>query len=91
MAKKKAEPAPPAEKPTIHLRQHEFAGSKPRIRVWNDEMERYGQFEIVAYDEITAFKALSDKMCLLSFVQHFCDTKEDCDCRPLHRFEPIEV
>lgn len=64
----------------IHWRYHEFGTStKPRIRVWTDQMIGYGSFRVVEWEDfVTTIRTLHH----LGFKStlHTCDGLEECDC-----------
>jgi hypothetical protein len=67
----------------IHLRTHEWGPSKPRVRIWTDEQQGYGQFNIATYDvAMSLVNAINTIGLPITVIQHRC-TGDDCTCEPL--------
>lgn len=66
----------------LHLREHEMA-NKPRMRIWTDKMEGYGQFEIVEFNDADTLVKLINKIRLCPVVLHHCEGYDDCKCKPI--------
>lgn len=64
----------------VHARSHEVGPTKPRMRIWTDEMAKYGQFNVVDFDDFASFVLLIHKLNIGEVQIHRCDGQSDCNC-----------
>lgn len=72
----------------IHARMHE-TGPNGRVRLWTDEMQGYGSFELVDNADAQKFKKLLETMNIAVIKMHHCQSYDDCECRCLMTQEKI--
>ncbi len=53
----------------LNWREHEVGGDHPKIRVWTDDMGRYGQFDVVEYKDFEKLKYLSSVYTFITLVE----------------------
>lgn len=62
----------------LHIRAHEFGPARPRLRVWTDEMQPYGQFNVASHTDVDVFVTLGMKLMVLNVHVHHCDKDDEC-------------
>lgn len=77
----------------VNFRPHEM-GTRPRVRVWTDQDANYGSFEILEYKDFAAFREIGEKVGMVQFTQHHCQTNDECEhptCRVLDKGEKARL
>lgn len=66
----------------VHARAHEFGPSRPRVRIWTDELAQYGRFETLDYQEAENLLHGLVKLGIANVIVHQvgCDGGDECHC-----------